>query len=118
MRLKASRTKKAEKEGGRQAIGKRSRDNDEGLVVKALVGKRKALEEAHQSVMRTGPRLPPFNLLAPQKLPFGMEEVFAEGMERVDFGIKSDPEALARMQTSFFTKRAQKKILTSTYVGA
>ncbi|CAL2248760.1 unnamed protein product [Prunus armeniaca] len=86
MRLKASRTKKAEKEGGKHATRKRSRDNDEGLVVEALVGKMKALEEAHQSVMGTGPRLLPFNLLAPPKLPFGMEEVFAEGMKMVDFG--------------------------------
>ncbi|CAL8174975.1 unnamed protein product [Prunus armeniaca] len=90
--------------------------------------------------MGTGPRLPPFDLQAPLKLPFGMEEVFAKGMERVDFsglrrqenevslamhlqevplvnvfleGIKSDPEALARMHTSSFAERAQKTILTS-----
>ncbi|CAL2229517.1 unnamed protein product [Prunus armeniaca] len=49
------------------------------------MGKRKALEEAHQSVMGTGPRLPHFDLQSPPKLPFGIEDVFAKGVEKVDF---------------------------------
>ncbi|BBG96810.1 hypothetical protein Prudu_005734, partial [Prunus dulcis] len=71
---------------------------------------------------------------APPKLPFGMEDVFAEGVEKVDFGrlrqqkkeevplvnvflegVKSDPEALARTPASSFIDRAQKTILTSAY---
>ncbi|BBG99071.1 hypothetical protein Prudu_008649 [Prunus dulcis] len=72
--------KKAEK-----GAGKRPRDDDEGRVADVL-GKRKALEEAHQHVMGSGPRLPPFDLQAPPKLPFGMEDIFAEGVEKVDFG--------------------------------
>ncbi|BBN70398.1 hypothetical protein Prudu_1468S000100, partial [Prunus dulcis] len=71
--------KKAEK-----SAGKRPRDDDEGRVADVL-GKRRALEEAHQQVMGSGPRLPPFDLQAPPKLPFGMEDVFAEGVEKVDF---------------------------------
>ncbi|CAL8117897.1 unnamed protein product [Prunus armeniaca] len=67
-----------------QATGKRLRDDDEGRVVDIL-GKRKALEEARQSVMGMGPRLPPFDLQGPPKLPFGIEDVFAEGVEKVDF---------------------------------
>ncbi|BBG93111.1 hypothetical protein Prudu_001023 [Prunus dulcis] len=68
-RLRESRAKKAEK-----SAGKRPRDDDEGRVADVL-GKRKALEEAHQHVMGSGPRLPPFDLQAPPKLPFGMEDV-------------------------------------------
>ncbi|BBH09168.1 hypothetical protein Prudu_021592 [Prunus dulcis] len=128
-RLRVSRAKKAEK-----GAGKRPRDDDEG--------RRKALEEAHQHVMGSGPRLPPFDLQAPPKLPFGMEDVFAKGVEKVDFGrlrqqkkevnlamhrhevplvnvflegVKSDPEALARTPASSFIDRAQKTILTSAY---
>ncbi|BBH06351.1 hypothetical protein Prudu_017987 [Prunus dulcis] len=135
-RLRESRAKKAEK-----GAGKRPRDDDEGRVADVL-GKRKALEEAHQHVMGSGPRLPPFDLQAPPKLPFGMEDVFAEGVEKVDFGrlrqqkkevnlamhrqevplvnvflegVKSDPEALARTPASSFIDRAQKTILTSAY---
>ncbi|VVA38998.1 PREDICTED: LOC110768041 isoform, partial [Prunus dulcis] len=135
-RLRESRAKKAEK-----GAGKRPRDDDEGRVADVL-GKRKALEEAHQHVMGSGPRLPPFDLQAPPKLPFGMEDVFAEGVEKVDFGrlrqqkkevnlamhlqevplvnvflegVKSDPEALARTPAFSFIDRAQKKILTSAY---
>ncbi|XP_020425425.1 uncharacterized protein LOC109950577 [Prunus persica] len=135
-RLRESRAKKAEK-----SAGKRPRDDDEGRVADVL-GKRKALEEAHQRVMGSGPRLPPFDLQAPPKLPFGMEDVFAEGVEKVDFGrlrqqkkevnlamhrqevplvnvflegVKSDPEALARTPASSFIDRAQKTILTSAY---
>ena len=137
-RLRQSRAKKAEK-----SAGKRPRDDDEGRVADVL-GKRKALEEAHQHVMGSGPRLPPFDLQAPPKLPFGMEDVFAEGVEKVDFGrlrqqkkevnlamhrqevplvnvflegVKSDPEALARTPASSFIDRAQKTILTSAYVS-
>ncbi|XP_034225786.1 uncharacterized protein LOC117635586 [Prunus dulcis] len=92
--------------------------------------------------MGSGPRLPPFDLQAPPKLPFGMEDVFAEGVEKVDFGrlrqqkkevnlamhrqevplvnvflegVKSDPEALAKTPASSFVDRAQKTILTSAY---
>ncbi|KAL6286171.1 hypothetical protein ACE6H2_010561 [Prunus campanulata] len=36
--------------------------------------------------MGAGPRLPPFDLQVPPKLPFGIEDVFAEGVEKVDFG--------------------------------
>ncbi|VVA35892.1 PREDICTED: LOC110768041 isoform, partial [Prunus dulcis] len=135
-RLRESRAKKAEK-----SAGKRPRDDDEGRVADVL-GKRKALEEAHQHVMGSGPRLPPFDLQAPPKLPFGMEDVFAEGVEKVDFGrlrqqkkevnlamhrqevplvnvflegVKSDPEALAKTPASSFIDRAQKTILTSAY---
>ncbi|XP_020412828.1 uncharacterized protein LOC109947302 [Prunus persica] len=135
-RLRESRAKKDEK-----SAGKRPRDEDEGRVADVL-GKRKALEEAHQHVMGSGPRLPPFDLQAPPKLPFGMEDVFAEGVEKVDFGrlrqqkkevnlamhrqevplvnvflegVKSDPEALARTPASSFIDRAQKTILTSAY---
>ncbi|BBG96741.1 hypothetical protein Prudu_005630 [Prunus dulcis] len=101
------RAKKAEK-----GAGKRPRDDDEDRVADVL-GKRKALEEAHQHVMGSGLRLLPFDLQAPPKLPFCMEEdVFAEGVEKVDFGrlcqqkkevplvnvflegVKSDPKAL------------------------
>ncbi|XP_034197228.1 myosin-7B-like [Prunus dulcis] len=134
-RLRESRAKKAEK-----SAGKRPRDDDEGRVADVL-GKRKAIEEAHQHVMGSGPRLPPFDLQAPPKLPFGMEDVFAEGVEKVDFGrlrqqkevnlamhrqevplvnvflegVKSDPEALAKTPASSFVDRAQKTILTSAY---
>ena len=55
-RLRKSRAKKAEKD-----TGKRRRDDDEGRVADVL-GKRKALEEAHQHVMGVGPRLPAFDL--------------------------------------------------------
>ncbi|XP_020425735.1 uncharacterized protein LOC109950606 [Prunus persica] len=92
--------------------------------------------------MGSGPRLPPFDLQASPKLPFGMEDVFAEGVEKVDFGrlrqqkkevnlamhrqevplvnvflegVKSDPEALARTPAASFIDRAQKTILTSAY---
>ncbi|BBG99073.1 hypothetical protein Prudu_008651 [Prunus dulcis] len=126
---------------GKKGAGKRPRDDDEGRVADVL-GKRKALEEAHQHVMGSGPRLPPFDLQAPPKLPFGMEDIFAEGVEKVDFGrlrqqkkevnlamhrqevplinvflegVKSDPEALARTPASSFIDRAQKTILTSAY---
>ncbi|BBN67213.1 hypothetical protein Prudu_11S000200, partial [Prunus dulcis] len=71
-RLKKSWAKKVEK-----GTGKLPRNDDEG---------RKALEEAHQHVMGAGPRLPPFDLQASSKLPFGMEDIFAEGVEKVDFG--------------------------------
>ncbi|BBG96948.1 hypothetical protein Prudu_005916, partial [Prunus dulcis] len=118
--LRESRAKKAKK-----SAEKRPRDDDEGRVADVL-GKRKALEEAHQH--------------APPKLPFGMEDVFAEGVEKVDFGrlrqqkkevnlamhlaggafvnvflegVKSDSEALARTPASSFIDRAQKTILTS-----
>ncbi|BBG92532.1 hypothetical protein Prudu_000294 [Prunus dulcis] len=136
-RLRESRAKKADK-----GAGKRPRDDDEGRVADVLE-KRKALEEAHQHVMGSGPRLPPFDLQAPPKLPFGMEDIFAEGVEKVDFGrlrqqkkevnlaihrqkvplvnvflegVKSDPEALARTPASSFIDQGQKTILTSAYV--
>ncbi|BBH09087.1 hypothetical protein Prudu_021495, partial [Prunus dulcis] len=115
-RLRESRAKKAEKSAGKQP-----RDDDEGRVADVL-GKRRALEEAHQQVMGSGPKLPPFDLQAPPKLPFGMEDVFAEGVEKevplVNVfleGVKSDPEALARTPASSFIDRAQKMILTSAY---
>ncbi|CAL2255805.1 unnamed protein product [Prunus armeniaca] len=124
-RLKESWAKKAEKKGAKQATGKRPRDDDEGLVADVM-GKKKALQEAHQSVIRARLRLPLFDLQASPKLPFGMEDVFAEGVEKVDFsmlhqqkevnlamhrqevplvnvfleGVKSDPEALARTHAS------------------
>ncbi|CAL2254433.1 unnamed protein product [Prunus armeniaca] len=131
---------KVEKEGAHQATGKRPR-NHEGLVADAL-GKKRALEEAHRSVMRTGPRLPSFDLQAPSKLPFGMEDVYAEGAEKVDFsglrqqnkevnlavhrqevplvnvfleGMKSDPEVLARTPATSYADRAQKTLLTQAY---
>ncbi|VVA32610.1 PREDICTED: LOC110768041 isoform, partial [Prunus dulcis] len=124
--LKACQAKKAENVGGKQATGKRPRDDDEELVAEALAGKRKALEEVHHSVMGMELRLPPFDLGALPKVPFGMHDVFAEGTERVDFGglrrqkkevslamhpqdvplvnvflegVKSDPEPLARTLT-------------------
>ncbi|BBN69226.1 hypothetical protein Prudu_832S000100 [Prunus dulcis] len=101
--------KKAEK-----SAGKRPRDDDEGRVADVL-GKRKALEEAHQHVMGT----------AEATLRHG--GCFAEGVEKVDFGrlrqqkkevnlamhrqevplvnvflegVKSDPEALAKTPAS------------------
>lgn len=73
-----------------------------------------------------------------------MEEVFVEGMKAVDFsgllrqkkevslamhrqevplvnvflkGVKSDPEALTRTQTSSFAERVQNTILTPAYVS-
>ncbi|CAL8152875.1 unnamed protein product [Prunus armeniaca] len=139
-RLKESRAKKAEKEGARQATGKRPTDDDEGLVADVM-GKKKALQEAHQSVVRAGLRLPLFDLQAPPKLPFGMEDVFVEGVEKVDFsmlhrhkevnlamhrqevplvnifleGVKSDPEALARTHASSFVDQAQMTFLTHAY---
>ncbi|CAL2234274.1 unnamed protein product [Prunus armeniaca] len=83
-RLRESRARMAGKGVARQATGKRPRDDDEGLVADVL-GKNRALEEAHQSVMGTGPKLPPFDLQAPPKLPFGMEDVYAEGVKKMDF---------------------------------
>ncbi|CAL8117164.1 unnamed protein product [Prunus armeniaca] len=107
----------------RQAIGKRPRDDDEGLVADVL-GKKRALEEAHRSMMGIGSRLPPFDLQALPKLPFGMKDVYAEGVEKMDFsrlrrqnkkvnlamhrqevplvnvfleGVKCDPEAYGEM---------------------
>ncbi|CAL2259277.1 unnamed protein product [Prunus armeniaca] len=139
-RLRESRAKKAEKGGAQQAAGRRSRD-EEGLVSDVL-GKKRALEEAHRSVMGTGPRLPPFDPQAPPKLPFGMDDVYAEGVEKVDFsglrrqkkevnlamhrqevplvnvfleGVKSDPEVLARTPATSYADRAQKTLLTQAY---
>ncbi|CAL2271400.1 unnamed protein product [Prunus armeniaca] len=139
-RLRESRAKKAEKGGAQQAAGRRPRD-DEGLVSDVL-GKKRALEEAHWSVMGTGPRLPPFDPQAPPKLPFGMDDVYAEGVEKVDFsglrrqkkevnlamhrqevplvnvfleGVKSDPEVLARTPATSYADRAQKTLLTQVY---
>ncbi|CAL2246583.1 unnamed protein product [Prunus armeniaca] len=118
-RLKASRAKKSEREREEEGFG-----------------------GSHHSVIGTEPKLPTFDLRAPPKLPFGMEEVFAEGMLVVDLGwlrqqkkevslamhrhemplvnvflegIKSDLEVLARTQTSSFAERAQKTIITSAY---
>ncbi|CAL2260014.1 unnamed protein product [Prunus armeniaca] len=115
--------------------------DEEGLVSDVL-GKKRALEEAHRSVMGTGPRLPPFDPQAPPKLPFGMDDVYAEGVEKVDFsglrrqkkevnltmhrqevplvnvfleGVKSDPEVLARTPTTSYADRAQKTLLTQAY---
>ncbi|XP_008243398.1 PREDICTED: uncharacterized protein LOC103341630 [Prunus mume] len=82
-RLRESRAKKAEKGGAQQAAGRRPRD-DEGLVSDVL-GKKRALEEAHRRVMGTGPRLPLFDPRVPPKLPFGMDDVYADGVEKVDF---------------------------------
>ncbi|CAL2247010.1 unnamed protein product [Prunus armeniaca] len=82
-RLRESRAKRVKKGGAQQAAGKCPRD-DEGLVGDVL-GKKRALEEAHRSVMGTGLRLPPFDPQAPLKLPFGMDDVYAEGVEKVDF---------------------------------
>ncbi|CAL8168088.1 unnamed protein product [Prunus armeniaca] len=106
------------------------------------MGKKKALEEAHQIVMGPESRLPPFDLQEPPKLSLSIEDVFAEGVEKVDFvklrrqknevnlamhryevpfvnvfleGVKSDLEALARTHASSFADRAQKTILTSAY---
>ncbi|CAL8162449.1 unnamed protein product [Prunus armeniaca] len=84
-RLRESRAKKAEKGGAQQAAGRRSRD-EEGLVSDVL-GKKRALEEAHRSVMGTGPRLPPFDPQAPPKLPFGMDDVYAEGVNLEKKGV-------------------------------
>ncbi|CAL2271349.1 unnamed protein product [Prunus armeniaca] len=139
-RLRESRAKKAEKGGAQQAAGRRSRD-EEGLVSDVL-GKKRALEEAHRSVMGIGPRLPPFDPQAPPKLPFGMDDVYAEGVEKVDFsglrrqkkevnlamhrqevplvnvfleGVKSDPEVLARTPATSYADRAQKTLLTQAY---
>ncbi|CAL8136887.1 unnamed protein product [Prunus armeniaca] len=115
--------------------------DDEGLVSDVL-GKKRALEEAHRSMMGTGPRLPPFDPQAPPKPPFGMDDVYAEGVEKVDFsglrrqkkevnlamhrqevplvnvfleGVKSDPEVLARTPATSYADRAQKKLLTQAY---
>ncbi|BBG99215.1 hypothetical protein Prudu_008827 [Prunus dulcis] len=120
-RLRESRAKKAEK-----GTGNCPRDDDEGRVADVL-GKRKALEEAHQYV--------------PPKLPFGMEDIFAEGVEKVDFGrlrqqkkevnlamhrqevplvnvflegVKSDPR-LWREPSLFLHRSGPKTILTSAY---
>ncbi|CAL2277500.1 unnamed protein product [Prunus armeniaca] len=60
-RLKESRAQMVGKGVARQAAGKHPRDDDEGLVADVL-GKKRALEEAHRSVMGTGPRLPSFDL--------------------------------------------------------
>ncbi|CAL2229946.1 unnamed protein product [Prunus armeniaca] len=138
--LRESRAKKAEKGGAPQAAGRCPRD-DEGLVSDVL-GKKRALEETHRSVMGTGPRLPPFDPQAPPKLPFGMDDVYAEGVEKVDFsrlrrqkkevnlamhrqevplvnvfleGVKSDPEVLARTPATSYADRAQKTLLTQAH---
>ncbi|CAL9018698.1 unnamed protein product [Prunus brigantina] len=122
--LRESRAKKAEKGGARQATGKHPRDDDEGLVADVL---------------------PPFDLQALLKLTFGMEDVFAKGVEKVDFsvmrrqkkevnlamhrqkvplvnvfleGVKSDPEVLARTYASSYADRAQKTFLTHAYVSS
>ncbi|CAL9020957.1 unnamed protein product [Prunus brigantina] len=52
-----------------------------------MLGKKRALEEAHRSVMGTGPRLPPFDPQESPKLPFRMEDVYVEGVEKVDFSM-------------------------------
>ncbi|CAL2276871.1 unnamed protein product [Prunus armeniaca] len=138
--LRESQAKKAEKGGAQQAAGRRPRD-DEGLVSDVL-GKKRVLEEAHRSVMGIGPRLPPFHLQAPPKLPFGMDDVYAEGVEKVDFSglrqqkkevnlamhrqevplvnvflecVKSDLEVLARTPATSYADRAQKTLLTQAY---
>ncbi|CAL2230996.1 unnamed protein product [Prunus armeniaca] len=118
-RLRESRAKKAEKGGAQQAAGRRPRD-DEGLVSDVL-GKKRVLEEARRSVMGTGPRLPPFDPQAPPKLPFGMDDVYVEGVEKVDFsGLcrqkkESDPKVLARTLATSYADRAQKAFLTQAY---
>lgn len=53
-RLKESRAQMARKGVARQAAGKRPRDDDEGLVTDVL-GNKRALEEAHRSVIGIGP---------------------------------------------------------------
>ncbi|CAL9017979.1 unnamed protein product [Prunus brigantina] len=75
--LRESRAKKVEKGGAQRAAGKRPM-NDEGRVADVL-GKKRALEEAHKSVMGTEPRLPPLDPKVPPKLPFGMDDVYARG---------------------------------------
>ncbi|CAL8152803.1 unnamed protein product [Prunus armeniaca] len=92
--------------------------------------------------MGIGPRLPLFDLQAPPKLPFGMEDVYAKRVEKVDFstlrrqknevnlamhqqevplvnvfleGVKSDPEVLARTHASSYADWAQKTFLTHAY---
>ncbi|CAL8137242.1 unnamed protein product [Prunus armeniaca] len=139
-RLGESRAKKVEKGGAQQAVGGRPKD-DEGLVSNVL-GKKRALEEAHRSVMGTGSRLPPFDLQAPPKRPFGMDDVYAEGVEKVDFsrlrrqkkevnlamhrqevplvnvfleGVKSNPEVLVRTPATSYADRTQKTLLTQAY---
>ncbi|CAL9006574.1 unnamed protein product [Prunus brigantina] len=139
-RLRESRAKKVEKGGAQQAAGKRPRD-DEGRVAD-VVGKKRALEEAHRSVMWTRPRLPPLDPQALLKLPFGMDDVYAEGVEKMDFselrrqkkevnlamhrhevplvnvfleGVKSDPEVLAKTPAISYAARAQKTLLTQAY---
>ncbi|BBN69721.1 hypothetical protein Prudu_1129S000100, partial [Prunus dulcis] len=112
-RLRESRAKKAEK-----SAGKRPRDDDEGRVADVL-GKRKAIEEAHQHVMGSGPRLPPFDLQARRSYPsawrmyclrgFAAEEGGQPGDaptggalgERLLEGVKSDPR-LAKTPASSF----------------
>ncbi|CAL8133938.1 unnamed protein product [Prunus armeniaca] len=131
-RLRESQAQMAGKGVARQASRKHPRDDDEGMVVDVL-GKKRALEEAHRSVMGTGPRLPPFDLQAPPKLPFSMEDVYAEGVEKMDFsrlhqqkkevnlamhrrevplvnvfleGVKCDPEVLARTPATSYADQA------------
>ncbi|CAL8174806.1 unnamed protein product [Prunus armeniaca] len=118
-RLRESRAKRVEKGGAQQAAGRRPRD-DEGMVSDVL-GKKRALEEAHRSMMGTRLRLPPFDPQALPKLPFGMEDVYAEGVEKVDFSRlcrqkkESDPEVLARTPATSYIDQAQKTLLTQAY---
>ncbi|CAL9016512.1 unnamed protein product, partial [Prunus brigantina] len=138
--LRESRAKKVEKGGAQRAAGKRPM-NDEGRVADVL-GKKRALEEAHKSVMGTEPRLPPLDPKVPPKLPFGMDDVYAEGVEKMDFselrrqkkevklamhrqevplvnvfleGVKSDPEVLAKIPANSYAARVQKTLLTQAY---
>ncbi|CAL8136072.1 unnamed protein product [Prunus armeniaca] len=125
---------------------RRLRESPVQKAEKEVPGRRwRALEEAHQSVMGTGPRLPPFDLQAPPKLPFGVEDVYAKGVEKVDFsrlrrekkevnlamhhqevplvnvfleGMKSDLEVLVRTPASSYADQAQKTFLTHAYKAA
>ncbi|CAL2238076.1 unnamed protein product [Prunus armeniaca] len=139
--LRESRAQMAGKGVARQATGKRPRDDDKGRVAKFL-GKKRALEEAHWSVMGTGPRLPPFDPQVPPKQPFSIEDVYAEGVEKMDFarlrrqkkevnlamhrqevplmnvfleGVKCDPEVLERTPATSYADWAQKTFLTHAY---
>ncbi|CAL8162159.1 unnamed protein product [Prunus armeniaca] len=92
--------------------------------------------------MGTGPMLHSFDLQASPKLPFGMEDVYAKGVEKMDFSklclqkkeinlamhrqevflvnvflecMKYDPEVLARTPTTSYADWAHKTFLTHAY---
>ncbi|BBH02241.1 hypothetical protein Prudu_012752 [Prunus dulcis] len=125
------RCKAAEGVSGQRRL-KRVLENDPGMMMRVglrMCWARGSLEEAHQQVMGSGPRLPPFDLQPRRSYPSAWMMCSLKGLRKVDFGrlrqqkkevnlamhrqevplvnvflegVKSDPEALAKTPASSF----------------